>query len=122
MKNETRIWIAYVAGRLMTRSRSTNVYDYILNRHFVFKGKVRKTGVYIHDLTRNCFITGDGKKGELRLYDQCDRANISLKVDSKELTFSGYDSSTLTHFVGKFDENMVKLFDYKENRYFKFRL
>lgn len=83
---------------------------------------MRQTGVYIHDLTRNCFITGDGKKGELRLYDQSDRCHISLKVDSKELKFSGYDSSTLTHFVGKFEQEMVQLFDYKENRYFKFRL
>ncbi len=106
----------------MTRSRSTNIYDYILNRHFVFKGRVRQTGVNIHDLTRNCFITGDGKKGELSLYDQRDRTHISLRVDAKEKKFSGYDSSTFTHFVGKFEQEMVQLFDYKENRYFKFRL
>lgn len=106
----------------MTRSRGSQIYDYQLSRHFFFKGKVRQTGVNIHDLSRNCFITGDGKKAELSLYDQRDRCHITLKVDVKEKKFSGYDSSTLTHFVGKYEQEMVQLFDYKENRYFKFRL
>jgi hypothetical protein len=122
MKIETRIWLAYVAGRLMTKRRVLQIYDFQQNRHFVFKGKVRQTGVSIHDLARNCFITGDCKKGELKLYDQAERCHISLRVDVKEMKFSGYDYGSVTHFVGKFEQDMVQLFDYRADRYFKFRL
>ena len=122
MKHETRVCIAYIAGRLITKSRPRFVFDQLQSRHLIVKGKVRQTGVYVHDFSRNCYVTGDGKKGSFTLYDQGERCHVSLKIEFEEKKFSGYDNGTRSHFSGKVEDVTVKFFDYADNRLFSFRL
>jgi hypothetical protein len=122
MKHETRACIAYIAGRLIKKSRPRVIFDQAQGRHRIIRGKVRRTGVYVYDFARNCYVTGDGKKGLFTLYDQGEKCHVSLKIEFEEKKFSGYDNGTKSHFSGKVEDTTVKFFDYADNRYFSFRL
>ncbi len=119
MKHQTRACIAYIAGRLLTKWRPKLLFDPVQSKHLIIKGKVRKTGVYVHDFSRNCFITGDGKDGSYTLYDQGGRHHVSLKIEDGK--FSGYDHGTRTAYNGRVEEDTVKLFDFEDNRLHSFK-
>ena len=71
MKDPTRRAIAYIAGRLISGSNVSAVYDYIVSKYFNFSGDISPTAVSIYDHEQKCHISGSGtvSGNSISLYD-----------------------------------------------------
>jgi hypothetical protein len=120
MNPNTRACVAAAAGRLISGSASTSVYDYSQSRHIIINGNISEGKIRLYDNDRQCHFTGSGSGGVYSLYDHGARAQVSLQIAEDQ--FRGYDYATKRHFSGTVNGNSVSLYDYGEAKQFKYRV
>jgi hypothetical protein len=85
MHPNTRACVAYIAGKLITGSGSSSVYDYSQSRHINISGTVDVSHVGVYDHNRGCHFSGNLPN----LYDYGRGAHVSLNINGTQ--FGGYD-------------------------------
>lgn len=120
MNPNTRACIAAVAGRLISGSASTSVYDYAQSRHIIINGNISEAEIRLYDCDRQCYFSGSGSGGTYTLYDHGAQAHVSLQIAEDQ--FRGYDYATKRHFSGTVNGNSVLLYDYGEAKQFNYRV
>lgn len=120
MNQETRACVAYIAGRLITGLEVCNIYDASQAKYLVLSGSLGAREIVIHDAARDCWLSGTGRSGTYRLYDQGAAHHLSLIIEGEK--FEGYDYGSICHFRGRVDGHSIALYDYGERRRFSYRL
>jgi hypothetical protein len=116
MNPNTRACVAYVAGKLISGSSSTSVYDHARSRHIRFSGSVAGSHVRIYDHDRGCHFSATLPN----LYDYGRSAHVSLKINGAE--FKGYDYGDGHHFSGAVKGSAVSVYDSGESTHFNYGL
>ncbi len=114
MNAATRACVAYVAGRVISKSDATNVYDYSRSKHVLFSGDIDGDDVRAYDHDRSCHFGGSIPN----LYDYGRRVHVQLNIDGTE--FRGYDYGDQHHFSGKVNGQQIQLYDYGESKHFNY--
>jgi hypothetical protein len=117
VKPETRRAIAYIAGRLISKTHASAIYDYSANKYASIDGTVadQPMKVDVYDYDAGCHVTGSGKD----LYHYGNSAYIELKLHGKR--FEGYDYDSSNFFEGEVAGRDVTLYDYGSG-YFSYSL
>lgn len=117
MKEHTRRAVAFIAARLVSRRRSSSVYDYKTGRHFNFSGDADSQRVSVYDYAESCHVSGSGGPN-FSLYHYGNSRHINLRVDGE--SFQGYDYDSSSHFSGRVNGNSVSLYDYGTGSHYNF--
>ncbi len=119
MKASIRPVVAYVAGRLVSDTNASSVYDYDRGRHVNMSGTVSNQQVNVYDYDRGCHFGGSGNGGHFSLYHYGDghHVNLDLEADGR---FRGYDYGSGSHFNGKVNGRSISLYDYDTAQYYSF--
>jgi hypothetical protein len=80
MNPNTRACVAAAAGRLISGSASTSVYDCSGSKHIIINGNVSEGNVQLYDNDRQCHFSGSGSGGDYDLYDYDAQAHVSLQI------------------------------------------
>jgi hypothetical protein len=115
VKTHVRAVVAYVAGRLITGSTASSVYDYTEGNHRSIDGTVRIGHVAVYDYQNSCHFGGDGSAQELSLYHYGESCHISLVVKGRD--FEGFDYGESCHYSGEIKGNSISLYDYGKSAY-----
>jgi len=107
--------VAYIVGKLISKSNGGSIYDYSSSGYIHFSGMVGQH-VAIYDHTAGAHISGSTHQ----FYHHGLRAHISLSINGKN--FSGYDYGSTSHFSGTVRQRNVSLYDYAESKHFQFLL
>lgn len=118
MTPSARASIAFIAGVLISRSRSSAVYDFSRGKYVLFSGNVNKSSVSIYDHDVGCHISGGGSEKQFSLYHHGGSHHMQLNI--KGNTFSGYDYGSRSSFSGQVSGNTINLYDFSEGRYFNY--
>ena len=71
MKDNPRAIIAYIAGRLISKTDKSSVYDYYQSKYILINGSLDTNRVNVYDYDEKCHLTGNGNKGrEYHQYTQ----------------------------------------------------
>jgi hypothetical protein len=116
MDSETRVAVAYIAGRLVNQDNSTYIFDYARNSYINLVGTVTPELVHVYDYARLSLISGTSNF----LYDFGKR--IRLLLHTTDTLFNGYDYGSGSVFHGRVLGPHIELFDFGECRACKFRL
>ena len=116
MNAGTRACIAYVAGRVISGSGGSTVYDYSQSRHVSMSGSIDGNTIGVYDHNRGCHFSGTLPS----LYDYGTRAHVSLEIDGSQ--FNGYDYAGRHHFSGSVSGSSVQVYDYGESKHFSYAL
>ena len=114
MHPNTRACIAYVAGKLISGSGSSSVYDYSRSRHISISGSVDASHVGVYDHDRGCHFSGSLPN----LYDYGRSAHISLNINGNQ--FSGYDHGDSHHFSGLVNGSSISIYDNGASMHFNY--
>ena len=112
MLPHVRAAVAYIAGRIISGSNSTYVYDYSRARYIPISGNVDEDAVNVFDHEKGAHIGGSPPS----LYHYGEGSHISLNVSGH--SFTGFDYGTGSHFSGNVSGSAVSLYDYGEGQYF----
>lgn len=114
MKPHVRRVIAYIAGCVISKRKSSTVYDYVTSSYFSFSINLSKSGVAVYDYANNCHISGS----YLSLYHYGEGSHIALQINGNN--FTGFDYGGGCHFSGSLNNNSISLYDYGVGSYFNF--
>lgn len=114
MQAHTRRAIAYIAGRLISSSRASAVYDYSESRYVNFSGDVSFQNVNVYDYDQRCYVSGSLGS----LYHYGNRSYVQLDVNGTN--FRGYDYDTRNNLSGNVSGSAVSLYDYGTSAYFNY--
>jgi len=116
MQQGTRGCVAYVAGRVVSGTEGTSIFDYSRSKHVSFGGSIDGDSVSVYDYERKCHFSGSLPS----LYDYGTQAHvlINIKADSSD----GYDYKSQKHFSGSVSGSSVSLYDYEESKHFSYTL
>ena len=106
MKEEIRRTVAYAAATHINGSAGSLIYSYERGRHSPM------SPTHDYDSRAPVARTAEG------LYHHGTNSHVSFIVDGR--AFSGYDYGSCHHYTGRVTGNTVQLFDYGENRYFRY--
>jgi hypothetical protein len=116
MKEHVRTAIAYIAGKLISSSASSSIFNYSASRYTQFSGTVSPNNVSVYDYDKSCHISGTPQT----LYHYGDSHYITLSISGS--TFKGFDYGTSTHFSGNVNVRSISLFDYGEGKHFQYSI
>jgi hypothetical protein len=116
VNQSTRACVAYVAGRLISGSVSSYIYDYSQSRHISIGGSVSGSAVNVYDYDRGCHFAGSPGN----LYDYGRSTHVSLNIDGSQ--FSGYDYGDSCHYSGTVNGNSISIYDHGESQHFSYSL
>ncbi|PYP83397.1 MAG: hypothetical protein DMG65_24505 [Candidatus Angelobacter sp. Gp1-AA117] len=114
MKSHTRRAIAYIAGRLVSKADTSNIYDNTEGQNYSYTGNVSKKGVSIYDHAQQCEIKGTPRN----LFHHGNSKYINLSVCGNN--FRGYDSDSNSDFQGNVEARSVRIFDPEDKRYYSY--
>jgi len=114
MLDHVRAGVAYIAGRIISGSDSSYVYDYSQGKHISISGSVDRDSVSVYDYTSHAHIGGSSSG----IYHYGERSYINLTISGHD--FTGYDYGTQTHFSGNVSGNSISLYDYQLGRHFSY--
>jgi len=120
MKDNTRLVVAFVAGRLISGSEAWSIYDCEASRTCRFSGTVSPEQILVYDPEARCRVSGYGEKDCYSLYHHGNRHHIELKIRGS--SFEGYDYGSGAHFSGSVDGSSVVVFDGQDRRYYYFTI
>lgn len=115
MLPHVRAGVAYIAGRMISGSKSSHVYDYSEGRYHTIGGRVYADSVRIYDYDEGVHIGGSGR----RLFHYGEGSHILLRVSGRK--FTGFDYGSGSHFSGRVNGKSVSLYDYERGQYFNYR-
>jgi hypothetical protein len=104
------------AGRVISGSAGSSVYDYSRLRHLNISGSIDENAVGVYDHERSCPFSGTLPN----LYDYGTKAHLTLTI--KGNSFDGYDYGGKHHFSGSVSGSSVSIYDYGEERHFSYSL
>jgi hypothetical protein len=116
MNPATRACVAYVAGRAISASGGSHIYDYSQSRRISIGGSVNGPIVNVYDYDRGCHFSGTLPQ----LYDYGMSAHVSIEINGTQ--FKGYDYGAGHHFSGTVNGSSISIYDYGESRHFKYSL
>jgi len=116
MKPHTRRAIAYIIGCLISRKKSSAIYDYASSQYYSFSFHSSDSGISAYDYSERCYISG----GFTSIYHYGNRQYISIQIDSNH--FTGYDYDERCYFSGTIDGSNISLYDYGVASYFNFSI
>jgi hypothetical protein len=114
MEPHTRRAAAYIAGRAISGSDASAVYDHSESRHVNFSGSVLPPDVNVYDHEQSCHIGGSLPS----LYHYGNGQHIQLEVTGTH--FSGYDHATGQHFSGTVNGQVVSVYDHEHGQHFNY--
>jgi hypothetical protein len=117
MDAELRRAVAYIAGRMISGSTATSVYDYDAGSYFSIDGEVSTSRVNVFDYSRSCYL--DGNPPSLYDYGRGQFFGLELKVAQK---FSGYDYGSSSFFDGEVKGETISIYDYGTGNYHDYSL
>lgn len=120
MNPNTRACIAYVAGRLISKTQASSVTDFDQGKILIIDGEVQDTKVEIYDFDRNCNFCGGVQGNTWDLHDYGGSYNITLEISAKK--FEGYDYGASCNFSGEVNGDDVSLHDYGESKIFLYNV
>lgn len=116
MNPGTRACVAYVAGRVISGSGGSHVYDYSQSKHISIGGSINGNSVGVYDYDRGCHFSGTLPQ----LYDYGTSAHVSIQVNGTQLT--GYDYGSGHHFSGTVNGSSISIYDHGESQHFSYSL
>jgi hypothetical protein len=114
MHPNTRACVAFIAGKIISGSGNSSVYDYSQSKYINISGSVSATKVSAYDHDRGCHFGGNLPS----LYDYGRSVHVSLEINGQD--FKGYDYGDSQHFTGKVNGRSVSFYDYGESQYFNY--
>ena len=114
MRPHTRAAIAAAAHAFIMRRKVAGVYDHTAQRHLKIAAESRDDRLQGFDGDRSARFGGTLPE----LYDEGDRAFITLDVDGRRA--SGYDRGSATFYTAEIGDHMVQLFDHGEQAWHAF--
>lgn len=114
MHPHTRALIAASACAVITGQKVAGLYDHTAREHLRIAAECRGTRLQGHDEARAATFGGTLPD----LYDNADRAFISLSVNGTRAT--GHDHGSNSAFVADVTDRMIQLYDYSQNAWFAF--
>ena len=110
MNEQIRRVIAFAALSSESERAERTIYSYALDHRTKFSGS--RHDFFDHDASVR--IAGSGSK----LYHYGLWSYIELNIGAEK--FSGFDYGSKTHFEGVIKDNLVRLYDHAEQRYFEY--
>ena len=95
MKPNSRACIAYIAGCLIVKKKSSAVYDYYQSKYISISGNMDRKTVDVFDYDQGCYLSGEGNNGSYSLFHYGDGNYIDLEISGNN--FEGYDYETKSH-------------------------
>ena len=114
--SSSRACIAYIAGRVISGARSSQIQDHERSRHILIAGAVSADHVELYDYARGCQITGP----LTHIHDHGTGAQICLRIYGS--TFSGSDEITGRSFSGNVSGDLVVVFDHGDQRVYSYTI
>lgn len=114
MKPGTRACVAYIAGRAISESSASHVYDYSQSKYIAFSGSVDGASANVYDYDRRCYCAGNLSQ----LFDYGNRAYLEIRIEGDR--FSGYDYDSRKHFEGTVSGASISLYDYDTSAYYSY--
>jgi hypothetical protein len=111
MQPHTRRAVAFIAGRAISGSDASAVYDYSESRYVFFSGDVSAGNVNVYDHEENCHVGGSLPS----LYHYGNGQHIQLDVSGTQ--FNGFDYGSGQHFSGTVNGQAVSVYDYEHGQY-----
>jgi hypothetical protein len=119
LKPGPRALIAYAAGKLLSDSTGSSLYDYSQGTYRNISGTVSASRINLYDYTDSCHLSGNGTGGShYSLYHYGEGSHITLNTNGSN--FSGYDYASGDHFSGHVTGRSITLYDYGEGKYFSY--
>ncbi len=117
MTGDTRAYLAFTAGKFVSRQEVNAVYD----REGEQQLKLEEPAARL--LKNHPAITGCGVRRDPEAANYCITAksgdqHVCLSLYGK--LFEGYDHGTASHFTGFVDNGMITLYDFGESKFFTF--
>jgi hypothetical protein len=116
MSPGTRACIAYVAGRIITGTARSYVYDHAESKHVNVGGTINGNRIGLYDYERGCNFHG----ALPHLRDDGTGAGVSLQIDGNR--FSGHDHGSGHAFSGSVDGPSISVYDHVVARHFAYSL
>ncbi len=116
MKAHTRRAVAYIAGRVVSESSSSAVYDYSIGGYTNFSANISHAQISAFDYDESCYISGSLPG----LYHYGNSAHLNLQLQGDQ--FNGYDYDTSSHFSGRVNGRSVSVYDYEHGQYFNYSI
>lgn len=116
MKDYTRAAIAYIAGRIISGTNSSSIYDYSKSTYINISGSIERNTVNVYDYSQSCHISGTYNS----LYHYGDSHYINLNINGNQ--FDGYDYGHACHFSGNVSGNSISLYDYGTSSNYRYSL
>ena len=116
MQAHTRALVAASAYAVITGKKVTGIYDHTANEQLQIAAECRGNRLQGADGER--LVAFGGTLPEL--YDQGDKAFISLEVDGAAAR--GYDRGSESHYVAEVSDRLIRLYDHGESAWFTFEV
>jgi len=122
MKEHTRVAIAYIAGRIISKVQSNTIYDFSKSSHKNISGQEYDNRVNVYGYDKNCHISGNSSGSGLkyRLYHYGDSNYISLEIRDNQ--FKGCDYETSYYFSGTIQNRSISLYDYETSSFYNYSI
>jgi hypothetical protein len=117
---DARASVAFIAGKLISRTESNFLYDQTRAKAVVFSGSISPMHVQVYNHNIDGFISGNGSTDNMNLFDHSRGAAVQLRLNGNQ--FSGFDFGTGTHFQGNMTGTAITFFDFGESNYFGYTL
>lgn len=116
MRPHVRRAIVYIVANIISRKKSSAIYDYASSQYFNFSIKLSESGIAAYDFTDGSHVSGSYSS----LFHYGESCYISIRINGNR--FTGFDYGESYHFSGSVNGNTVSLYDYGVGFYFNFSI
>lgn len=120
MEAHLRAALAYIAGRLVSRTKACGVYDHSRFRQVIMDGTVKGPMVAIYDHDQLCHISGSGNGLQYILFHHGKHRPVCLTLEGSG--FCGHDYGRSTRFRGSVEGDFISVCEDGTARQFGYTL